>query len=86
MAETEKRRGRPAVWGSARERQQAYREREAAKARLLHELLHAVRNARLETPELHREVLEGSDAEVLQALIRYYRARHWCRYRPPSGD
>jgi hypothetical protein len=78
VSQEDKQRGRPRVWASAAEKHRVHRARRAEQEALVGELLDAVRNARLEDPGLHREVLEGDDAAVLRALIAYYRARHWC--------
>ena len=61
------------------EKMRAYRARRAEKAQLTDNLLHAVRNARLEDPELQVVVNAGDDAEVLQALVKHYQRRHWQR-------
>jgi hypothetical protein len=69
--------GRPRRWSSPVEKHRAYRARWKEKAEVVEELLHALRNAALEDPELQRVVHHGSDAEVLRALRDYYRAQNW---------
>ena len=57
-----------------------YREHRAQKAALhaaLGELLHAVRNARLDNPELQAVAHHGDELTLVQALTAYYRERHW---------
>jgi hypothetical protein len=73
----EKQRGRPRVWASAATKQQEYRKRQAAKATLVANLLHAVRNARLEDPALQAAVAAEDDLVLLEALTAHYQRRHW---------
>ena len=47
------------------------------------DLLHAVRNAHFDEPELAAVVRDGEDADVLRALTAYYEGRHWQRPRRP---
>ena len=54
-AETRKR-GRPRCWSDTRSRQQAHRERQREKLRLVDELLHAARNAHWEDREEQRQI------------------------------
>ena len=68
------RRGRPRQWETAAAKQRDYRQRQATKGALLGDLLHAVRNAHFDEPELAAVVLDGEDTDVLRALIAYYRA------------
>jgi len=84
MAE-EVRRGRPRRWASPQERQRAHREQQAAKARQVNALLHAVRNARLADADLVAAVAAEDDVVLLAALTRYYQARHWQRGRPTGA-
>jgi len=74
---TGKKRGRPRVWKDEAEKQREHRAARRARARLLEDLLHAVRNAHWEEPEMQAVINHGEDAAVLQALIAYYCARHW---------
>ena len=76
-------RGRPRRWATAAEKQRQYRERQATQAKLVADLLHAVRNAHFAEAELAAVVRDGDDADVLRALIGYYQARHWQRPRQP---
>jgi hypothetical protein len=69
--------GRPRVWAGKAERQQAYRARRSQRSQLLDDLLDAVRNAAWEDRALQATINDGDDLEVLEALIAYYRARHW---------
>ncbi len=69
--------GRPRQWESTAAKHRAHRHRQGERLRLLEGLLHAVRNARWEEPELHRTLQEGDDLAVLAALTDYYRKRHW---------
>lgn len=68
---------RPARWESPAEKQRAYRERCQAQRQLIADLLHAVRNAHWDEAELARTMREGTETDVLTALIAHYRARHW---------
>jgi hypothetical protein len=77
-------RGRPGVWADGAERQRAYRQRRQEQVRLVGELLHAVRNAHWEEPEVQQVMHWGEDAAVLEALVAYYRARHW-QHRQAGG-
>lgn len=52
--------------------------------RLFEELYLALINAHWDDPELARTVASGADAEVLPALIAYFRHRHWTR-RPEAA-
>ena len=70
-------RGRPRRWAGKQARQQAYRARRSQRSRLLDDLLDAVRNAAWEDRALQATINDGDDLEVLEALIAYYRARHW---------
>ena len=69
--------GRSRRWGSAAEKHRARRARQARKAALGEDLLHAVRNAELDDAALQRVVNEGDDAAVLEGLIAAYQARNW---------
>jgi len=62
-----------------RERQAAYRQRKAERETHVAALLLAVRNARLENPELHHIAQHGEDNELLAALVEHYEARNWNR-------
>jgi hypothetical protein len=62
-----------------RERQAAYRQRRAEREHLVDRLLVAVRNARLDDPELHQAAQRGEDNELLNALVMHYQARNWNR-------
>jgi len=73
--------GRPRRWPTPAEKHRAYRQRQREGQRLLAELLTAVRDASLEGRELQKAAVDGDDLESLQALIRHYQARHWCRPR-----
>ena len=88
-ASTGGKRGRPRVWKDEAEKQRGHRAARRERARLVDELLHAVRNAYWEEPERQRRIHEGDDAAVLQALITYYQDRHWLlrqrRSQAPSG-
>jgi hypothetical protein len=74
--------GRPRHWTTEAEKHRHHRARRAERQRLFDDLLHAVRNARLDDAELHRVAQYGDDAALLHALIRYYADRHWCQPRP----
>ena len=69
--------GRPRRWASPAEKHRAHRARKAALTIAVGELLHAVRNARLEDPALQQAAHHGEDVEVVEALAAYYGARHW---------
>jgi hypothetical protein len=69
--------GRPRRWRTAAEKHRAHRQRQAQRQRLTGELLLAVRNARVECPQLHQAAQQGDDTALLQELVRYYRQRHW---------
>jgi hypothetical protein len=81
MEPTPRKPGRPRQWRSEAEKHRHHRARRAQRQRLLDDLLLAVRNARLDDPELHRVAQRGDDAALLHALIRYYGDRHWCQPR-----
>lgn len=72
-------RGRPRVWASAGDRNQAAGQRRTERQRLLNELLEAMLNAAWDEPELQRTINRGEEQEVLRAFIEYYRRRHWTR-------
>ena len=74
-----RKRGRPRCWSDTRSRQQAHRERQREKLRLVDDLLHAVRNAHWDDREEQRRINDGDDAAVLEVLVEHYRARHWSR-------
>jgi hypothetical protein len=77
--------GRVRVWADDAEKHRQYRARRRERERLIEELLHAVRNADYEDRALQKRIYEGDDAEILRALIEYYRARYWMlQYRQPS--
>jgi hypothetical protein len=84
-AEERPKRGRPRCWSDTRSRQQAHRERQREKLRLVDELLHAVRNAHWEDREEQRRIHDGDDAAVLAVLVAHYRARHWGRRPAPPA-
>jgi len=69
--------GRPRRWASPAEKHREHRARKAALIVAVAELLHAVRNARLEDPALQQAANHGEDVAVVEALAAYYRARHW---------
>ena len=71
--------GPPKTYATNQERQAAYRQRTAERNHLVSQLLHAVRNARLDDPDLHQVAQHGEDNELLTALVAYYQARHWQR-------
>ena len=78
MESEPRKRGRPRVWETAAAKHRGHRQRQAAVSQALGELLHAVRNARLEDPELQARVNAATDdVAVLEALTAYYRFRHW---------
>jgi hypothetical protein len=77
-------RGRPRCWSDTRSRQQAHRERQRVKLRLVDELPHAVRNAHREDREEQRQINDGDDAAVLAVLVQHDRARHWSRRQAPQ--
>ena len=72
-------RGRPRRWASDPEKHRQYRAGQRERRVLLDELLHAVRNAHWEEPEVQQAIHHGDDAEVLRTLIAYYRQRYWLR-------
>src|SRR6476620_2748645 len=72
-------RGRPRVWASASDRNQAAGQRRTERQRLLNELLEAMLNAAWDEPELQRTINGGEEPEILRAFIDYYRRRHWTR-------
>lgn len=82
-------RGRPRVWTDEAQKQRAHRAARRERTRLLDELLQAMCNAHWDEPELQQVINHGSEAEILQALIVYYRQRHWMRRssqsEAPSG-
>jgi hypothetical protein len=83
--EGSKRPGRPRQWADEAEKHRQHRARRRERERLIEELLHAVRNADLEDRTLQKRISQADDAEVLRALIDYYRARYWMlQYRRPS--
>jgi hypothetical protein len=73
-------RGRPRQWEDAAAKHRQYRAARRERTVLVDELLHAVRNAHWEEPEVHRTLQEGDDVAVLRTLIAYYRERHWQRW------
>lgn len=77
--------GRPARWESAAAKQRAYRERCQTQRQLVADLLHAVRNAHWDAPDLAQTLRDGTEAEVLTALIRHYQARHWSLRKVPEA-
>ena len=77
--------GRPRRWRTAAEKHRAHRQRQAERAQLLDELLLAVRNARVEEPQLHHAAQHGDDTALLQELVRYYRGRHWQQPREEAA-
>lgn len=77
--------GRPRLWSGPAEKHRAHRKRRAQQQRLVEELLLAVRNARLEEPELHRVAQYGDDTALLEALVHFYRERHWQLGRKETG-
>lgn len=79
-------RGRPARWTDKTARQQHYRRQQAAKLRLLNDLLYAARNARWADTEMHLVTQEGDDLALMRALCEHYQRNHWCRMHPPAPD
>ena len=79
VSERPARRGRPRVWESPKEKEQAHRARRAERLALLGSLLLAVLNAEWDDPVMRRVVLDGDEFAVLRALIRYYQDRSWSR-------
>lgn len=77
-------RGRPRQWTDAAEKHRQHRATRRERTVLVDELLHAVRNAHWEEPEVQRSINEGDDAAVLRTLIAYYRERSWMRRGPRS--
>jgi hypothetical protein len=65
------------VWADEGEKQRGHRAARRERALLVDELLHAVRNAHWEEPEVRQQVNDGDDATVLRTLITYYRERYW---------
>jgi hypothetical protein len=88
MAETppeeQRGRGRPRIWEDPAAKHRQYRAARRERTVLVDELLHAVRNAHWEEPEMHRTIQEGDDAAVLRTLIAHYRERHWQRWEGRS--
>ena len=70
-------RGRPRRWTDNAEKYREHRARKAALTAAVGELLHAVRNARLDDPVLQQVAIHGTELEIVEALTTYYRARHW---------
>ena len=70
-------RGRPRRWTDNAEKYREHRARKAALTVAVGELLHAVRNARLDDPGLQQAATHGDDLTLVEALTTYYRARHW---------
>ena len=70
-------RGRPRRWTDNAEKYREHRARKAALTTAIGELLHAVRNARLDDPVLQQAATHGTELEIVEALTTYYRARHW---------
>jgi hypothetical protein len=85
MEQTPSTRGRPRRWSTEAEKHRYHRARQRNRLGLLDELLHVLRNARWDDPELHTIMNMGDDTEVLSALIAHYGARHWMRSDIPSG-
>lgn len=79
-------RGRPRIWKDEAEKQRAHRGAARQKRQLLDDLLWAVREAEWEDPELMRKLNAGDDLTVLQALIAYYRDRHWSKQGQAQTD
>ena len=75
-------RGRPRRWDSAQERRQVHQQRRRERERQVNDLLHAVRNAWWDEPDLQQIINYGDDLAVLTALTAYYRGRHWNHGRP----
>ena len=72
-------RGRPRRWTDNAEKYREHRARRSALTAAVGELLHAVRNARLDDPVLQQAATHGTELEIVEALTTYYRARHWQR-------
>ncbi|HTE18868.1 MAG TPA: hypothetical protein VK689_10890 [Armatimonadota bacterium] len=70
-------RGRPRRWTDNAEKYREHRARRSALTAAVGELLHAVRNARLDDPGLQQAATHGDDLILVEALTTYYRARHW---------
>jgi hypothetical protein len=70
-------RGRPRKWESEIDKHRAHRARKAEKLALLDQLLQAVRNARLDDPELQAAVTAAGDedAALVTALIGHFQDR-----------
>jgi hypothetical protein len=77
-------RGRPRQWTDAAEKHRQHRAARRERTVLVDALLHAVRNAHWDEPEVHRSIQEGDDAAVLRTLIAYYQQRHWQRWERRS--
>src|SRR4051812_46831370 len=75
-----RKRGRPRVWETTRERQREQRQRKAAVYQAALELIVAALNMEPDDPIL-RQQLQGTpdDLTVLRALTGYCRRRHWDR-------
>jgi hypothetical protein len=80
--DTARRQGRPKKWSTAQERQEAAGKRRAQRLRMLGELELALLNAQWDDPALQHVVALGEEFEALEALIRYFRGRHWMRTPP----
>src|SRR5205814_2872255 len=62
VAEDGTTRGRPRLWSDSGARKRAHQKRQREKLRLVDDLLHAVRNAQWDEPELNRRSQGGDDA------------------------
>ena len=78
-------RGRPRRWGSDAEKYREYRAQKAALHAAVGELLHAVRNARLDDPGLQASARDDDEVTLVKALTAYYRERHWQKPVRESG-